>query len=76
MFRSKRRKELENKEEELWLLKLKIEETGHWCAYDSPDVGFAMEFLMDRPRQSVSSFRDKLRKGEFTFDNYKERRTK
>lgn len=70
MFKSKRRKELERKEDELYILKAQISDMRHWCAFDSPEIGFAMVHLQ-APKNSVSGFRDKLRSGEFTFENYK-----
>lgn len=73
MFKSKRRKELEAIENELFLLKSKIDEIKHWCAYDSPEIGFAMAYLQGKTRHvGVSHFRDDLRNGRFTFYNYKE----
>lgn len=73
MFKSKRRKELEDKEEELFHLKAQIDEIKHWCAYDSPEIGFAMLRLQKKTRHySTSDFRDDLREGLFTFENYKE----
>ena len=70
MFKSKRRKELERKEDELYILKSQIAEVRHWCAHDSPEIAFAMIHLQS-PKESVSGFRDKLRRGEFTFEKYK-----
>ena len=70
MFKTKRRKELERKEDELFALKSEIQDLKHWCAFDSPEIGFAMLHLQNR-RNSTSGFRDRLRKGEFTFTNFK-----
>ena len=70
MFKTKRRKELERKEDELYILKAQISDMRHWCAFDSPEIGFAMVHLQE-PKLSVSCFRDKLRAGQFTFTNYK-----
>lgn len=73
MFKSKRRKELEDKEKELFQLKTEIAEIKCWCAYDSPEIGFAMLRLQGKTKCiGVSHFRDDLRKGLFTFYNYKE----
>jgi hypothetical protein len=71
MFKTKRRKELERKEDELWRLKFEIMELKNWCAADSGEIGFAMLQLENPYNQSVSQFRDKLRKGEYTFDEFK-----
>lgn len=73
IFKSKRRKELEAKENELRSLKLEIDQMKHWCAADSPEIGFAMlhlENIKTKP-QTVDHFRNKLRNGKYTFYNYK-----
>ncbi len=72
MFKSKRRKELEKKEDELYRLKQNIQELKRWCAADSGEIAFAMLHL-EKPRQSVSCFRDLLRQGKYTFDAYRKR---
>ncbi len=72
MFKSKRRLELEKAEDELHLLKNEIRDMMYWCAADSPEIGFAMQRLLSN-RESISSWRERLRKGEFKhFDNYVE----
>ena len=70
IIRRNRVKELEIKEDELYYLKIQIQELKQWCSYDSPEIGFAMLHL-ERQKNSVSGFRDKLRRGEFTFTNFK-----
>lgn len=70
MFKTKRRKELEAKEEELALLKTALIEMGQWCASDSSEIAFAVDYVLNR-RVGISGFRDKLRRGFYTFDNYK-----
>lgn len=70
MFKSKRRHDLEHKEEELRRLKLQIHELMYWCSADSPEIGFAMLHLQGK-RNDTSVFRDKLRKGLFTFEAFK-----
>lgn len=70
MFKTKRRKKLEGKEEELRMLKLRISELKDWCAFDSPEIGFAMLQLEHR-QCDVSRFRERLRNGEYTFDSFK-----
>lgn len=72
MFKSKRRKELERKENELYRLKMEIEQLKHWCAEDSGEIAFAMLHLesLNDYHQSISSFRDDLRQGLHTFSNY------
>lgn len=73
MFKTKRRKELEAKENELYILKSKIQELRQWCAENSGEIAFAALWLEGKTRHnSVSVFRDDLRKGLFTFGNYKE----
>lgn len=70
MFKTKRTKELEACERELYILKQEIRQIADWCAADSPEIGFAMQRLISN-RESISSWRDKLRAGEFSyFDNY------
>lgn len=73
MFKSKRMKELESKERELFMLRLKIDEVKHWCAADSPEIGFCMLHLqsLDKCTLTISKFRDNLRKGYFTFEAFK-----
>lgn len=70
MFKSKRRKELEEKETELYRLRQNIQDMKHWCAADSGEIAFAMMHL-DKPKQSLSCFRDELRKGLYTFEAYR-----
>ena len=72
MFKSKRRLELEKAESELHLLKNEIREMMYWCAADSPEIGFAMRRFLreDNHRVGISCWRDKLRKGEFTWQEY------
>ena len=72
MFKSKRRLELEKAEDELNLLKNEIREMMYWCAADSPEIGFAMRRLLgeDDFPVDISSWREKLRKGEFTWQEY------
>ncbi len=70
MWKTKRRLELERKEEELIVLKARIQEMKHWCAADSGEIAFAM-LQLENTRIDISCFRDKLRKGEYTFANYK-----
>ena len=73
MFKTKRRKELEAKENELFQLKAQIDEIKVWCVADSPEIGFAMLRLQKKTIHfDTSGFREDLRKGLFTFDNYKE----
>ena len=72
MFKTKRRKELELKEDELWHLKRKIDEMMHWCATDSPEIGFAALYLRSTD-VGISGFRQELRKGEYTKENFRER---
>lgn len=78
MFKTRRRKELEAKERELAFLKMKISEMGTWCAYDSPEIGFAMLYLrgIDNDSGFISNFRNRLRDGNLTFDKYKEQSCK
>lgn len=72
-FKSARVRCLEAKERELMILKLKIDEVKWWCASDSPEIGFSMLYLqgVNTNPESVSSFRDKLRKGVFTSEEFK-----
>lgn len=70
MFKSKRRKELEAKEDELYRLKRAIQDLKHWCAEDSGEIAFAMLHL-EKPRTDINGFREKLRRGEYTFENYR-----
>ena len=72
MFKSKRRLELEKAEDELFILKNEIREMMYWCAADSPEIGFAMRRLLreENPRTDIYSWREKLRKGEFTWQEY------
>ena len=71
---SKRLKELENDSSMLFALKHKIDDVKNWCAYDSPAIGLAMIHLQDLYLKkftiSVSTFRDKIRKG-ISFDDFK-----
>lgn len=70
MFKTKRTKELEACEQELYILKMEIRQIETWCAADSPEIGFAMQRLISN-REGISSWRDKLRAGEFSsFENY------
>lgn len=72
MFKTKRRKELEDKEDELYILKSQIDEIQQWCSYDSPEIGFAMLRLKGETNNiSTSHFREDLRKGIFTFEEYR-----
>jgi hypothetical protein len=71
MFKTKRRKELERKEMELWQLKIEIAEVKNWCAADSGEIGFAMLHLESPFKLSISQFRDGLRKGKYTFAEFK-----
>ena len=70
MFKTKRRKELEAKERELHFLKMEIRDLKTWCAEDSGEIAFAMLHLENR-QKSVSCFRDLLRQGKYTFDEYR-----
>ena len=70
MFKTKRRKELEQKELELFRLKIRIGEMKDWCAFDSPEIGFSMLYLQNR-RCDISLFRDRLRAGSYTFEEFK-----
>ncbi len=70
MFKTKRRKELEDKESELYALKSAISDLKYWCAADSGEIAFAMMHL-ENPKTDVSGFREKLRRGEYTFDEYR-----
>ena len=72
MFKSKRRKELEAKEDELYRLKMEIQNLKHWCAADSGEIAFAMLHL-EKPISGVHVFRDLLRQGKYTFDEYRKR---
>lgn len=70
MFKTKRTKELEACERELYILKMEIRQIADWCAADSPEIGFAMQRLMHNT-ECISAWRDKLRAGEFScFENY------
>lgn len=70
MFKTKRTKELEACEQELYILKMEIRQIANWCAADSPEIGFAMQRLLCNT-ESISSWRNKLRAGEFKyFENY------
>lgn len=72
MFKTKRTKELEACERELYILKMEIRQIADWCAADSPEIGFAMQRLMHNT-EGISAWRDKLRAGEFScFENYKD----
>lgn len=75
MFKSKARKELESNADKLWVLNQTIREIQQWCAYDSPEIAFAMQALLELDTKGlrVDAFRDKLRRGEFTFDNFVKR---
>ncbi len=72
MFKTKRTKELEACERELYFLKMEISAIATWCAADSPEIGFAMRRLLgeDIHEVDISLWRDKLRKGEFTWQEY------
>lgn len=72
MIKTKRRKELERKEAELFSLKSEIEQIKNWCAYDSPSVAFAMLRLqnLSNPHPTISAYRDVLRNGHHTFELY------
>lgn len=72
MFKSKRSLELEKAEDELYTLKNEIRQMMYWCAADSPEIGFAMRRLLgeDEYRDGISYWRDKLRKGKFTWEEY------
>lgn len=72
MFKTKRTKELEACERELYILKMEIRQIATWCAADSPEIGFAMQRLLHNT-ESISSWREKLRVGEFScFEKYKD----
>jgi hypothetical protein len=73
MFKSNRRKQLEAKERELFILKQKIDEVKYWCAADSPEIGFAMIYLqtVNKMPESINTFRSRLRGGLFTFEGFK-----
>ncbi len=71
MFKTKRRKELERKKDELRHLKRKIDDMLQWCAADSPEIGFASLYLQST-NANISGFRDLLRKGEYTKENFRE----
>ena len=73
MFKTKRRKELERKENELFTLKMEIQEMKQWCAEDSGEIAFAMLHLesLSGSHKGISAFRDGLRKGLYTFNEYK-----
>ena len=80
MFKTKRRRTLEQKELELYHLKQQIIQMRHWCAYDSPEIAFAMlrlESMYDEKSpvryEDIGTFRDNLRKGLYTFQNYSKR---
>ncbi len=70
MFKTKRIKELEAKERELYILKMEIQDLKTWCAEDSGEIAFAMLHLENK-KTSISGFRDLLRKGKYTFDEYR-----
>ncbi len=72
MFKSKRRLELEKAEDELHILKNEIRDMMYWCAADSPEIGFAMRRLLgeDTHWEGLSFWRDKLRSGKFTWEEY------
>lgn len=70
MIKTDRRKELEQKEVELQRLKVIIDEMKNWCAFDSPEIGFAMLYLQNR-RCDISLFRERLRSGIYTFEEFK-----
>lgn len=70
LFKTERRKELEDKEAELYLLKSEIQQLKDWCFFDSPEIGIAMLYLQKRDI-SLSEFRDKLRRGVYTADEFK-----
>ncbi|MEY8205003.1 MAG: hypothetical protein RPR40_07985 [Bermanella sp.] len=72
MLKSKRRKELEKKEHQLLKLELEINELKNWCAAESPDIGFAMLHLQCK-KTDTSGFRERMRRGEFTFQNFKKK---
>ena len=75
MFKTKRRKELEAKENELYILKSKIQELRQWCAENSGEIAFAALWLEGGTKYvGISHFREGLRKGEFTFEEYKDRK--
>lgn len=72
IFKSQRRKDLEDKAYELQRLKHSISDLKSWCAFDSPEIGCAMKYLQESKDvgHSVSNFRSKLRAGEFTFEYF------
>lgn len=65
-------RELKDKAHELSRLKCAITEVEHYCAYDSPPIGFAMLRLqrVETQPELISHFRDRLRAGRFTFSRY------
>ncbi len=69
MIKTKRRKELEEKEKELHFLKKNIQELKHWCAADSGEIAFAMMHL-EKQAFNIVDFREQLRSGKYTFDEY------
>lgn len=71
MFKTKRRKELERKEDELYLLKQSINEMRVWCAADSGEIAYAMLYLQNENRSWIETFRGRLRQGLYTFENYR-----
>lgn len=71
---AKRLKDLERKERKLHVTNRTILELMEWCAYDSPEIAFAMLFLIGQKRESVDRFRENLRQKMFTFENFKKKR--
>lgn len=55
-------------------LKMDLDTLETWCAYDSPEIGVAMQFIKKNKNLSgfISDFRDGIRKKQYTFEFYKE----
>lgn len=53
-------------------LQIDIEETMQWCCHDSPEIACAMLYLQTG-NQSISNFRDDLRRGKLTAQEFGKR---
>lgn len=60
---------LKQEKSKMVFLKSRISEYKNWCAYDCPEIGFAM-LSIEEDILDIDTFREKLRSGEFTFENY------
>ena len=63
---------------ELDFLKRNIKELGDYCAYDSPEIGHATNYLLKNQvyPQSIVAFRDDLRRKKLTLGSFMENNNK